>query len=121
LQLFKKDAGSAVVEFVMLGTPALLIFASGVSFFVNGYIDTVVRAIAVDASRFAALADQDLAGANQHLDAKIRQLLPKLILTKNIQLGKTAVVQLQFEAPATLFNIANRKNSVRVETPIESY
>jgi hypothetical protein len=105
----------------MLGGPALLMFASGASFFLNGYVDTIVRAVAVDASRYAALADQSYDGALAHLDAKIKQTLPKTKIARTISIGKTAKVELSYEAILNVFNIAKRTVTVQVETPIETY
>jgi len=105
----------------MLGIPALLIFASGLAFFINGYVDSVVRAVAVDASRYAALADQTIDGANQHLDAKLSQLLPTLPITKNIEISSTAKVEVSYLALPSIFNLLNRSVTVRVESPIETY
>jgi len=115
------ERGSAIVEFVMLGGPALLMFASGASFFLNGYVDTIVRAVAVDASRYAALADQSYDGALAHLDAKINQTLPKTKISRTISIGKTAKVELSYEAILNVFNIGKRIVTVQAETPIETY
>jgi hypothetical protein len=109
------------VEFVMLGTPALLIFSTGVSMFSNAYQDTMLRSIAIDASRFAALADQNLAGAEKYLNDKLARLMPATKVSSQIQLAKTAIVEVTYVPQVNIFNLNSRNVNIRVETPIESF
>ena len=121
MRLFSRESGSAVVEFVMLGTPALIIFATGVTMFGNAYQDTMLRSIAIDASRFAALADQDVAGASGYLNEKLARLMPGIKVSSQIQIAKTAVVEVTYIPQSNIFNLSSSSVKIRVETPIESF
>jgi Flp pilus assembly protein TadG len=121
LQLFSRDKGSAVVEFVMLGTPALLIFATGISLFGNTYQDAMLRSIAIDGSRYAALADQDVAGATKYLNDKLAKLLPATKVSSLIRISKTAVVEITYSPNVNILNFGLQNVKIRVETPVESF
>lgn len=104
----------------MLGAPALLLFGSGITMFLNNYQDTVARAVALDASRYAALADQDLVSARGYLDRQLARMLPKLQVQSSVQIDKVATVGIEYRPLPTLFNIAGQRVSIRVGTPVET-
>lgn len=104
----------------MLGTPALLLFGSGVTMFINGYQDSVARAVAIDASRYAALADQDSSSARAYLEQKLAKLLPQTKLQTSLQIDKLATVELQYRPLPTLFNLLGKLVSIKVVTPVET-
>jgi hypothetical protein len=105
----------------MLGTPALIIFATGVTMFGNAYQDTMLRSIAIDASRFAALADQDITGASTYLNEKLSRLMPGTKVSSQVKIAKTAVVEVTYIPQPNIFNLVAQNVNIRVETPIESF
>jgi hypothetical protein len=104
----------------MLGGPSLLLFAGGVSLFINSYVDTLARAVAIDASRYAALADQNYISAKGYLEQKISDHLSHVSVKSSLSLGETALVEISYQPPANLFNLANGPVSIRAVTPLEA-
>lgn len=104
----------------MLGGPSLLLFAGGTSLFINSYVDTLARAIAVDASRFAALADQDYQSAKTYLEQKLSDNLSHVVVNSNLSIGTTALVELKYQPPANFINLAKHEVSIRAVTPLET-
>lgn len=109
-----------MVEFILLGTPAVLLTVSCLAVFVNSYVDTVARSIAIDASRNAALADQDYYSANSYLTDKLKRLLPLVSTTTALQLGNYASVDIGYQPLATLFNPLPMAVHIKVVTPLEA-
>lgn len=63
------DHGSAVVEFALLALPLCLMTIAATNYSLNVYFDTLLRAGANSAARFASLADTSLIQAQENLDA----------------------------------------------------
>lgn len=53
------EKGSALVDFVLMAAPFVLVPLSVVSISMNSYAQTVLQDSAIEGARFAALADQD--------------------------------------------------------------
>lgn len=119
MQRFSSQIGSAVVEFVMLGAPSLLLFSLGVTFFLNTYTDTVARAIAVDSARYAALADQDYLSASSYLSRKIKQNLPQADISTRLSIGDIARVELQYTPLISIFNLQIKPVQIQAVSPVE--
>ena len=119
MPLSNYQRGSAVVEFVMLAAPSLFLFGSGITFFLNSYIDSVARVIAVDSARYAALADQDYFSAASYLNKKVKQHLPQIDVSTNISLGENARVELQYAPFISLFNVQTKRVQIKAVTPVE--
>jgi hypothetical protein len=119
LPLSRSQIGSAVVEFILLGTPALLLFSGGVTMFLNSYVDTVVRSVAIDAARFAALADQDQLAAQDHLDSKLSVMLPTFRVKAKIERGTNAIALLEYSSLPSFFNVLAHTVKIQVVAPIE--
>ncbi|MFM6977559.1 MAG: TadE/TadG family type IV pilus assembly protein [Micrococcales bacterium] len=115
----RSERGAAVVEFVMLGTPALLLFGTGVSMFVNSYVDTVLRAVVIDSSRFTALADQSIESGQAYLEAKLRQQLPNVKVGARVERGNVSRTTIEYMSLTTLFNLTSRVVKIEAATPIE--
>lgn len=109
-----------MVEFVLLGAPAVLLFTAGVTMFINSYQDTVTRAIAIDASRYAALADQQVESARSYLNDKLKRLLPRLDAKTSLQIAETALVEISYAPLPTIFNPSANPITIRVVTPVET-
>lgn len=106
MQLSNPERGSAVVEFVLLGGVTLGLFGTSAITFANSYIDTVARAIAIDGSRFAALADQQQVNANLHQREKLSQLLPAVTVTSEIRFeGNLAISQIGYQPILSLASV----------------
>jgi hypothetical protein len=103
----------------MLGAPALLLFASGVTLFINGYVDTVARAVAIDASRYAALADQDYTSAKTYLDQKLSTDLGQVKFDSSIEIGQTALVTLRYSPISNLVTFGKSSVQIRAASPVE--
>lgn len=88
--------------------------------FVNSFQDTVARAIALDASRYAALADQQVDSARSYLNDKLNRLLPRLGASTSIQIRETALVEIQYQPLPTVFNLSANPVTIRVVTPVET-
>ena len=58
LQRSKSDNGSAVLDFVLVAAPLLLIWISVIGVLVYSYALMTLRDTAIEGSRYAALADQ---------------------------------------------------------------
>jgi len=119
LPLSKCQRGSAVVEFVMLGAPSLLLFGFGVTFFLNSYIDAVARAIAVDVVRHAALADQDQVTSTSYLSQKIRDNLSQVQVSANLTIRDVAQVNLQYSPLPSIFNLLGNQVKIQAVAPVE--
>lgn len=103
----------------MLGTPALLLFGTGVSMFVNSYVDTVLRAVVIDSSRFTALADQSIESGQAYLEAKLRQQLPNVKVGARVERGNVSRTTIEYMSLTTLFNLTSRVVKIEAATPIE--
>jgi hypothetical protein len=119
LQLSKCQRGSAVVDFVMLGAPSLIIFGLGVTFFLNSYIDTVARSIAVDVARNAALADQDQASATGYMIRKIKDNLPQVKVLADLSIREVAKVEFQYVPLPSIFNLLGNQVQIQAVAPVE--
>lgn len=119
MPLSKHQRGSAVVEFVMLGAPSLLLFGFGVTFFLNSYIDAVARAIAVDVVRHAALADQDQVTATSYLSQKIRDNLSQVQVSANLTIRDVAQVNLQYSPLPSIFIPLGNQVKIQAVAPVE--
>jgi hypothetical protein len=109
------------VEFIMLGAPAVLVFVGGATLFINGYLDTMSREVAIDASRHAALADQDYQSARSYLDSQLGKYLSRIKTSASLQFvdGKYAEVDLQYQPFPSLFSLTQNAIQIKVVTPIE--
>ena len=58
---FSKQDGSAVVDFILVSIPMLLIAISTIGITFTSYSRTVLMDAAIEGARFGSLADQDLA------------------------------------------------------------
>lgn len=58
LQRSKSESGSAVLDFVLVAAPMLLIWVSVIGVLVHAYTLMTLRDTAIEGSRYAALADQ---------------------------------------------------------------
>lgn len=58
LQRSKSDNGSAVLDFVLVSAPLLLIWISVIGVLISSYALMTLRDTAIEGSRYAALADQ---------------------------------------------------------------
>lgn len=97
----------------------MLIFGASVTMFLNSYTDTLLRAIAVDAARHLALADQDVNSSSVQLDAKLKRLLPNISVSKSSDRGELATVRLSYRPMLSFLNLSSREVSIRVAAPIE--
>ena len=59
------------MEFVLVSTPILLLTMSVIGISVNGYAKNIAQDIAIDTSRYAALADQDESTATSRAQKKL--------------------------------------------------
>jgi hypothetical protein len=55
----KSQLGSAVVEFVLISVPLVLLAVTTVTIALTSFVSMVIRDSAVEGARFAALADQN--------------------------------------------------------------
>ncbi len=108
-----------MVEFVMLGIPALLLFSTGITMFGNSLQDSALRSIAIDASRYAALADQSYDSAKSYMAEKLARLEPNVKVVSQLQLSNSALVEIEYYPGFSILNLANRSVKIRVETPLE--
>ena len=60
MSLFSKQDGSAVVDFILVSIPMLLIAISTIGITFTSYSRTVLTDAAIEGARFGSLADQDL-------------------------------------------------------------
>lgn len=115
----KNQRGSAVIEFVLLGAPTLLLFSSGFGVFINSYVDTVLRSIAIDASRFAALADQNSSSATVYLQEKLHRLLPNVKVSQRVDRDSVAFASLEYRPLPSIFDLTTTSVEIRAVSPIE--
>jgi outer membrane protein TolC len=99
----------------------MLVFGSGVTLFLNSYLDTVARAIAIDGSRYAALADQNYETAQAYLDNKIATLLPQIKVTTSVQRDEFALVKLTYQPLGSAWLIGAKPVQIKVVTPVETF
>lgn len=87
--------------------------------FLNSYLDTVLRAVVVDASRYAALADQSAESASSYLDSKLHQLLPNVMVSSRVERGLLASATIRYSSLPTIFNLTSQQVEIRAVAPIE--
>lgn len=121
MQLSKSQRGSAVVEFVLLGAPAVLLFVGLVTLAFNNYLDTIGRMITLEASRYAALADVSLSEADRVFANRAQQLLRNSGATTSIELlGDGRVLATMIYRPmVSFFAITAQPVQIKVVTPLE--
>jgi len=54
--------GSAPVDFILVSVPLIMLTLSVLGVAINGYAKNIAQDVAVEAARYSALADQDIAG-----------------------------------------------------------
>jgi predicted ATPase len=104
------ERGSAVTEFVLVLLPFILLLAAQLSYFADQLERTQLRQVAVQASRYAALADV----ANADASARLTQLLssyPGVIGSLEYSV-ESVVVRIRFSshiwlAPTWSFQVAS--------------
>lgn len=87
------DTGSAVVEFVLVIVPFVLLCAGQLGWLADSIERTQLRQIAIDAARYAALADVTQAQANAQL---IKRLETYRTTSSTITFGTEMVVRISF-------------------------
>lgn len=103
----------------MLGIPAMFLFGTGISMFVNSYTDTVLRTIAIDSSRYTALADQTLETGLSYLNAKLREQLPNVKAIAKVERDNYSKTTIEYSPLVTLFNLSSRVVKIEAATPVE--
>jgi len=71
----KSQAGSAVVEFVLISLPLCLLAVTSMTIAITSFVSMVIRDSAVEGARFAALADQNSASGCSRAQQLIKAAL----------------------------------------------
>ena len=115
LQRFRGDEGSAVVEFTLIAVPFVFLAALQLSWLADVIERAELRAVAIEAARYAALADVTLAKASEHLNLGISKFRGA---TGQVSVGTQAEVQLSFPSNQ-LLNLGARRVEVAAFAQIE--
>ena len=117
------DVGSAVAEYSMLALPLCIMTISATNYSINVYNDTLMRAGAISAARFASLADTS---AEEASDYARRLCLPQSIPRQascvvEIVSGAMPLAIAQFSyQPLSLLVYQPEVVNIRVSTALET-
>ena len=87
--------------------------------FVNSYADTVLRAVAIDAARYVALADQNSNSADVYLSAKLKHVLPGVKVGYKFDRANTAGVNIQYQSLPSALSLIPKLVTIQAVAPIE--
>lgn len=87
--------------------------------FLNSYIDTVLRSVAVDASRFTSLADQDQISAERHVQEKLQELLPNFKVVATVERSSIARAVISYQPLPNIFSVFSKPVKIESVAPIE--
>ena len=70
-----RSKGSAPIDFILIAVPMLLVELAIIAIAINGYTKNIAQDIAIEASQFAALADQSAETARANAIQELRDNL----------------------------------------------
>lgn len=117
------DSGSAVAEFALLALPLCIMTISATNYAINVYSDTLLRAGAISAARFASLADTSL--------DETKAFARRLCLSQSMALQASCLVEITTDArpvavaqftyqPLSLLVYQPEAVTIRVSTALEA-
>lgn len=95
-----RSRGSAPVDFVLIAFPLLLLTMTTIAFSLTGFCKLIAQDVAIDSSRFGALADQGSESAELRARETLRRtgigaLFLAHVATSKVELSNTCYVRVE--------------------------
>ncbi len=112
-----RSKGSAPVDFILVSVPLILLCLSVLGVAINGYAKNVAQDVAIEAARFAALADQDAkAGrqrALQQLSAELGLIFKPTVTADQLTEGETCIIRVAVTLKPMRLGLLNSNLTIR--------
>jgi hypothetical protein len=94
------------LEFILVTVPMLLMSLTVVGLAINGFAKNIAQDVAVEAARFAALADQGVPAARERALQSLSRVLPKSWAPDVQVIRRSPTATCSYEATVTLKPLA---------------
>ncbi|WP_285595795.1 TadE/TadG family type IV pilus assembly protein [Kineosporia sp. NBRC 101731] len=116
--LRRRDTGSAVVDFVLVGSLLVFLFLALVQLALTVYVRNVLIDCAAQGARFGALSDRDPAAGADRTRSLIREELSsgyaRYVSARRVDLGGAAIIEVRVIAPLPVAGLIGVGRSVDV-------